>query len=236
MLLTAHKVAPALLAGCTVIVKPSPETPGEAYVLAEIAAEAGLPAGVLNVVTAERQISELLVQDPRVDKITFTGSTFTGRRIASLCGERVARVTLELGGKSAAVVLDDADIGTVADSLTRTELAVSGQVCSCLSRIIVSETQHDELVDALCERFSHVKVGDPFDPGVAMGPLAMRRQLERVERYVVQGSEEGAVLALGGGRPSHLSRGFFFEPTALRPRRQHRPRSPRRRSSDRSSA
>jgi aldehyde dehydrogenase (NAD+) len=213
MLLTAHKVAPALLAGCTVVVKPSPETPGEAYVLAEIAAEAGLPAGVLNVVTAERHISELLVQDPRVDKITFTGSTATGRRIASICGERVARVTLELGGKSAAVVLDDADIGTVADSLTRTELAVSGQVCSCLSRIIVSQARHDELVEALCERFGHVRVGDPFDPAVGMGPLAMRRQLERVERYVAQGSEEGAVLALGGGRPTDQPRGFFFEPT-----------------------
>jgi aldehyde dehydrogenase (NAD+) len=215
MLLTAHKVAPALLAGCTVVVKPSPETPGEAYVLAEIASEAGLPPGVLNVVTAERHISELLVQDRRVDKITFTGSTATGRRIASICGERVARVTLELGGKSAAVVLDDADIGAVADSLARTELAVSGQVCSCLSRILVSRRQHDDLVDALCDRFSNVKVGDPFDPDVAMGPLAMRRQLERVEHYVATGTEQGASLAIGGKRPADLRRGFFFEPTVF---------------------
>ena len=116
--LIAHKVAPALLAGCTVVLKASPEAPGEAYVFAEIAEALGIPAGVINVVTADREVSEKLVTDPRVDKITFTGSTAAGRRIASLCGERIARVTLELGGKSAAVVLDDYDIGTAATSIT----------------------------------------------------------------------------------------------------------------------
>jgi aldehyde dehydrogenase (NAD+) len=115
--LIGNKVAPALIAGCTVILKASPEAPGEAYVLAEVAEAVGLPAGVINVVTADRPVSELLVRDPRVDKITFTGSTAAGRRIASLCGERIARVTLELGGKSAAVVLDDYDIATAAATI-----------------------------------------------------------------------------------------------------------------------
>jgi acyl-CoA reductase-like NAD-dependent aldehyde dehydrogenase len=215
LLLTAHKVAPALLAGCTVIIKSSPEAPGEAYVLAEIAESVGLPPGVLNVVTADRPVSELLVRDERVDKIAFTGSTAAGRRIGSLCGKRVARVTLELGGKSAAVILDDYDIAAVADSIATTEIAVSGQVCSCLSRIIVSRRRHDELVEALSEPLSKVRVGDPFDPQIQMGPVAMRRQRDRVEGYIAKGREEGATLATGGGRPADLPRGFFIEPTVF---------------------
>ena len=136
--LITYKIAPALLAGCTVILKSSPEAPGEAYVLAEIAEEIGLPAGVLNVVTADREVSELLVRDPRVDKITFTGSTAAGRRIASICGERIARCTLELGGKSAAVILDDMDLRPWPPTLARAECFLSGQVCSSLTRIVVS--------------------------------------------------------------------------------------------------
>jgi aldehyde dehydrogenase (NAD+) len=215
LLLTAHKVAPALLAGCSVVVKASPEAPGEAYVLAEIAEEVGLPPGVLNVVTADRPASESLVRDHRVDKIAFTGSTATGRRIAALCGDRVARVTLELGGKSAAIVLSDFDIATAAASIAHSEIAVSGQVCSCLSRIIVSRSRHDELVEALSEPFSQVRVGDPFDASSEMGPLAMRRQRDRVESYIAKGKEEGATLATGGGRPRDLDRGFFIEPTVF---------------------
>ena len=161
--LITYKIAPALLAGCTVILKASPEAPGEAYVMAEIAEAVGLPPGVLNVVTADREVSELLVRDPRVDKITFTGSTAAGRRIASLCGERIARCTLELGGKSAAVILDDMDLATAATSLARAECFLAGQVCSSLTRIVVSQNRHDELVDALAGIFSQVQVGDPFD-------------------------------------------------------------------------
>src|SRR6204780_1064329 len=125
--LISNKVAPALLAGCTVILKNSPEAPGEGYLIAEAAEAVGLPPGVLNVVTADREGSELLVRDPRVDKITFTGSTAAGRRIASICGERIARCTLELGGKSAAVILDDADIETTARTLSQAECFLSGQ-------------------------------------------------------------------------------------------------------------
>ncbi|MDQ2650277.1 MAG: aldehyde dehydrogenase [Actinomycetota bacterium] len=211
----ANKVAPALIAGCTVILKASPEAPGEAYLVAEAAEAAGLPAGVLNVVTADREVSELLVTDPRVDKITFTGSTAAGRRIASLCGDRIARCTLELGGKSAAVILDDVDLGTTAKTLARAECFLSGQVCSSLTRIIVSRSRHDELVEALASSFSQVRVGDPFDPETQMGPLVAERQRDRVLGYIAKGVDEGATLATGGGRPGHLDRGYYVEPTVF---------------------
>ena len=147
--LISHKIGPALLAGCTVVLKLSPEAPGVGYLVAEAAEAVGLPPGVLNVITADREVSELLVRDPGVDKITFTGSTAAGRRIASLCGERIARFTLELGGKSAAVILDDADLEASAQALARPECFLTGQVCSSLTRIVVPERRHDEFVDAL---------------------------------------------------------------------------------------
>jgi acyl-CoA reductase-like NAD-dependent aldehyde dehydrogenase len=215
MALISHKIGPALLAGCTVVLKSSPEAPGEAYVAAEVAEEIGLPPGVLNVLTADREVSELLVRDPGVDKITFTGSTAAGRRIASLCGERIARCTLELGGKSAAVILDDADLGAAAAALSGAECFLSGQVCSSLTRIVVSRDRHDELVDALAGTFSQVKVGDPFDAASQMGPLAAERQRDRVEGYISKGVNEGATLATGGGRPKDLDRGWYVEPTVF---------------------
>jgi aldehyde dehydrogenase (NAD+) len=213
--LISYKIAPALLAGCTVVLKSSPEAPGEGYLVAEIAEAIGLPPGVLNVVTADRPVSELLVRNPLVDKITFTGSTAAGRRIASLCGERIARCTLELGGKSAAVILDDADLGEAAMALAGAECMISGQVCSSLTRIVVSRSRHDEMVDALAGVFSQVRVGDPFDPQTQMGPLAMSRQRDRVEGYIAKGLDEGAKLATGGGRPKGLDRGWFVEPTVF---------------------
>ena len=193
----------------------SPEAPGEGYLLAEAAEDVGLPPGVINVVTADREVSELLVTDPRVDKIAFTGSTVAGRRIASLCGERIARCTLELGGKSAAVILDDADIETSARTLAAAECLFSGQACSSLTRIVVTESRHAEMVDALADAFSQMRVGDPFDENTAMGPLAMQRQRDRVESYIAKGIDEGATLATGGGRPKNLDRGWFVEPTVF---------------------
>ncbi len=213
--LITYKIAPALIAGCTVVLKSSPEAPGDAYLFAEIAEEIGLPPGVLNVVTADREVSELLVRNPGIDKITFTGSTAAGRRIASLCGERIARCTLELGGKSAAVVLDDIDVQDAATAISGAECFLSGQVCSSLTRIIVSRSRHDELVEALAGTFSQVKVGDPFDPQTQMGPLAMDRQRDRVEGYIAKGIAEGATLATGGGRPKDLERGYYVEPTVF---------------------
>jgi acyl-CoA reductase-like NAD-dependent aldehyde dehydrogenase len=213
--LISNKIAPALLAGCAVVLKSSPEAPGEGYVVAEVAEAAGLPAGVLNVVTADRGVSELLVRDPRVDKITFTGSTAAGRRIAALCGERIARCTLELGGKSAAVILDDMDIETAARTLSQAECFLSGQVCSSLTRIVVTRRRHDELVEALAGTFSQVRVGDPFDGQTQMGPLAASRQRDRVEGYIARGIADGATLATGGGRPKDLDRGWFVQPTVF---------------------
>jgi aldehyde dehydrogenase (NAD+) len=213
--LLTYKLAPALLAGCTVVLKGSPEAPGESYVVAEIAESLGLPPGVLNVVTADREVSELLVRDQRVDKITFTGSTAAGRRIASICGERIARCTLELGGKSAAVILDDMDLGEAAATLAGAECSLSGQVCSSLTRIIVNRSRHDEFVEALVSEFSQVRVGDPFDPQTQMGPLVSARQRDRVEGYIAKGKQEGATLVSGGGRPRDLTRGYYVEPTVF---------------------
>jgi aldehyde dehydrogenase (NAD+) len=213
--LIVWKAAPALIAGCTVVLKNAPEAPGAGYLIAEICEEVGLPPGVFNVVTADREVSELLVRDPRVDKIAFTGSTAAGRRIASLCGERIARCTLELGGKSAAVILDDADLAEAAQVLSAAECSISGQVCSSLTRIVVPRSRHDELADALASTFSQVRVGDPFDSATQMGPLAMQRQRDRVEGYIAKGVEEGARLLTGGGRPKDLDRGWFIEPTVF---------------------
>lgn len=213
--LMAYKVAAALIAGCTVIIKASPEAPSSAYFMAEICEELGLPAGVVNMITAERDVSELLVRDPRVDKVSFTGSTAAGRKIASICGDRIARVTLELGGKSPALILDDYDVEKAAATIARSAPAMTGQVCASLTRIIVSERRHDAFVEALAVAFGATKVGDPFDVTSQMGPLAMERQRDRVEALIAQGSFEGARLATGGGRPAHLNRGYFIEPTVF---------------------
>jgi aldehyde dehydrogenase (NAD+) len=214
--LMVWKVAPALLAGCTVVVKSAREAPGDGYLLAEAAMAAGLPAGVLNVVTAaDRAVSEQLVRDPRVDKIAFTGSTAAGRRIGSILGERLAHMTLELGGKSAAVILDDYDLESAAQELALHQTNISGQFCASLSRIIVTRSRHDEFVEALAHHFGAVRVGDPFDPETQMGPLAMGKQRDKVAQYVAKGVADGATLATGGGRPAGLDRGFYFEPTVF---------------------
>ncbi len=214
--LMAYKIAPALLAGCTVIIKSSPEAPCSAYLFAEICEAVGIPPGVVNVVTADRDVSEELIRDPRVDKITFTGSTAAGRRIAAVAAERVARVTLELGGKSPAVVLDDYDIATAAKTIGPSFFGyLSGQVCHSLTRIIVPRSRHDQMVDALAETARSAVLGDPFDAASTAGPLATARQRETVEHYVATGVAQGARLAAGGHRPANLERGFFFEPTVF---------------------
>jgi acyl-CoA reductase-like NAD-dependent aldehyde dehydrogenase len=213
--LIAYKVAPALVAGCTIVLKAPPEAPGEAYVLAEVAEEIGLPAGVLNVLTADREESEQLVTDPRVDKVAFTGSSAVGKRIASLCGERLARYTLELGGKSPAVIFDDFDLDAAARTLAAAECIINGQVCSSLTRIIVSRHRHDEFAEALGHYFGSVVIGDPFDPAAQLGPVAMERQRDRILSYVETGLGEGARLVTGGGRPAGLDKGFYVEPTVF---------------------
>ena len=213
--LAAYKIAPALLAGCTIVLKAPPEAPGELLILAEIAEEIGLPDGVLNIVNGHRDVSEQLVRDPRVDKIAFTGSRLVGRKIAAAAGERLARYTLELGGKSAAVVLDDYDLDAAAAAIAQQECSLNGQVCMSLTRVIVSRSRHDELAEALGQVFGAVTVGDPFDPETQLGPLAQAKQQRSVLDYIQKGVAEGATLVTGGGRPEHLDRGFFVEPTVL---------------------
>ncbi|WP_247458571.1 aldehyde dehydrogenase family protein [Bradyrhizobium sp. 2] len=212
MLMTA-KIAPALIAGCTVIMKPAPETPVEAYIIAECADEVGLPPGVLNLVPSEREAADHLMRNPGVDKIAFTGSTSVGRKIAQVCGESIRRCSLELGGKSAAIVLDDFSDEEAAKTLTNTIVTLSGQICAMLTRAIVPRHRHDAIADAVAAEMKQIRIGHSDDPEAQMGPLATKRQLERVEHYVATGVSEGATLVTGGARPPHLESGFFFEPT-----------------------
>lgn len=215
MMIAAMKAAPALIAGCTMVLKGSPEAPGHLLLLAEVAEKVGLPKGVLNVVIADREASEALVQSPDIDKISFTGSSTTGRHIASILGGRMARYTLELGGKSAAVILDDYDIETAANELAARGCDMSGQVCAALTRIIVPGNRAEQMADALGAAFSKVVVGDPFDAATQMGPVATRIQRDRVQAYIDRGKSDGFRIASGGGRPAHLDRGFFIEPTVF---------------------
>src|SRR6202008_3954646 len=197
------KLIPALIAGCTVIIKPAPETPLDALWLAEMIEQIDLPDGVVSVLPGGTDVGEALVRHPGVDKIAFTGSSAVGRRIAALCGEQLKRVSLELGGKSAAIVLDDADIGHTVKSLKTAGLMNNGQACVAQTRILVSERRHDEVVDALAEMMSGLQVGDPADDATDIGPLVARRQQDRVQGYIKTGVDEGARIVLGGMDKPH---------------------------------
>ncbi len=211
---TMLKLAPALAAGATMVLKPAPESPLSAYLLAEALEEAGLPKGVVNVLPAGREVGEHLVRHPGVDKIAFTGSTAAGMKIASICGEQLKRYTLELGGKSAAIILDDADIDTTLDNLLQVAgLMNNGQACVAQTRVLASKAKYDEVVDGLATRMEAVKVGDPAEMDTEVGPLVAERQRDRVEKYIVQGQEEGAEVVVGGGRPTSQDTGWYVEPT-----------------------
>ncbi|MDH6286386.1 aldehyde dehydrogenase [Rhodococcus opacus] len=213
LLITMIKLAPALLAGCTMVIKPSPETPLDAYLLADILDKIGLPAGVVNIVPAQREASEYLVRHRGIDKVSFTGSTAAGRRIASLCGQDLRRVTLELGGKSAAVLLDDADLDAAVAAIRAVSLRNSGQVCSNKTRIVVARSRRDELHDRLVDLIKSMPVGDPFDPATEIGPMVSANQRSRVEGYIDDAKGSGASILVGGGRPDGLDRGWYVEPT-----------------------
>lgn len=215
LVLLCYKAAAALAAGCTVVAKPSPETPIDAYLLAECIEAAGLPPGVFNVIPAGRETGDYLIRHPGIDKISFTGSTAAGRHIAAVAAERLTRASFELGGKSAAIVLDDADIGHVLQSLVPFSMPITGQVCFSLTRVLVPESRKQEVLDAYVGAVRQVKVGDPHDPATQMGPLTMERQLKRVQGYIAKGREEGAKLVTGGGRPQGFERGYFVEPTVF---------------------
>jgi aldehyde dehydrogenase (NAD+) len=212
--LTVQKLAPSLLTGCTIVLKPSPETPLDAYLVARLLEEAGCPPGVVNVVPADRDVSEYLVTHPGVDKVTFTGSSAVGRRIAEVCGHDLRHVTLELGGKSAAVVLDDADLDQTVSALRLGSFRNNGQVCTLKTRLVVPAALEDEFVDRLGALLDSMPIGDPRDETTQIGPLVSARQRERVEGYIETGRKEGARLARGGGRPD-MARGWYVEPTVF---------------------
>jgi acyl-CoA reductase-like NAD-dependent aldehyde dehydrogenase len=212
--LTVTKVMPALLAGCAVVLKPAPESVLDAALLAEMIEAVGLPPGVLNVVPGGRDVGELLVRHNGIDKVSFTGSTAAGRQVALACAEGLKQVSLELGGKSAAIVLDDADPAATATGIQMASLANSGQVCNALSRILVPEARKDEFVDALAAAVQSMTVGDPADPNTQIGPLVAQRQQDRVRGYIETGQSEGARLVVGGsGMPDGLETGWYVRPT-----------------------
>jgi acyl-CoA reductase-like NAD-dependent aldehyde dehydrogenase len=212
--LTVAKVIPALLAGCSVVLKPALESVLDAQLLADLVAEADLPPGVLNVVTGGREVGEVLVSHAAVDKVSFTGSTAAGRQVALACAAGLKQVSLELGGKSAAIVLDDADPSAVASGVQMASLANSGQVCNALSRILVPAAREAEFVDALAATMAAMPVGDPADPNTAIGPLVAQRQQERVRGYIEAGKREGARLVVGGSEmPDGLDTGWYVKPT-----------------------
>ena len=214
LFVTILKLAPAFLAGCSVVLKPAPETPLSAYDLHEIFAEAGLPPGVLNIVAAGREVGEHLVTHPGIDKVGFTGSTAAGKRIAALCGELLRPCTLELGGKSAAIVLDDADLAQTVQGIIDGGILNNGQACVAQTRILASRSRYDEVVDALTEAVAAQVVGDPMDPATQVGPLVADRQRDRVLGRIDKGKNEGARVTTGGGRPA-FDTGFFVDPTVF---------------------
>jgi acyl-CoA reductase-like NAD-dependent aldehyde dehydrogenase len=215
LVLLCYKVAAALAAGCTVVAKPAPETPMDAYVLAECLEAAGLPPGVFNVVPAGREVGDYLVRHRGIDKISFTGSSAAGSKIAAAAAERLARTSFELGGKSAAIVMEDADLGNVLASLVPFSMPITGQVCFSLTRVLVPRKRKQEVLDAYVSAVRQVKVGDPAQADTQMGPLTMERQLKRVQGYIARGREEGAKIVLGGGRPASFKRGYYVEPTVF---------------------
>jgi aldehyde dehydrogenase (NAD+) len=211
----AMKLGAAMAAGCTVVIKPAPETPLDTILLADAIREAGVPKGVVNIVPTGREIGEYLVTRPGIDKVSFTGSTVAGRRIAALCGERLKRCTLELGGKSAAIILDDANLGETVAGLLPAAMMNNGQACAAQTRILASHKRYAEVVSGLVEAVRGVKVGDPMDPQTFIGPLVAERQRTRVENYIAAGKEEGGRIAIGGGRPAGFSKGWYVEPTVF---------------------
>ena len=213
--LSAFKLAPALAAGCTVVLKAAPETALDALVFAEAAQECGLPPGVLNIVPGAAEAGVHLVSHPGVDKVSFTGSTAAGRAIGEVCGRLLRPVTLELGGKSAAIILDDADLDVTMKGLRSASFVNNGQTCYLSSRILAPRSRYDDVVAALVALVDGMKVGDPLDPATDIGPLVSARQRERVLGYIEAGRNSDAKLVVGGSVPADQPRGWFVAPTVF---------------------
>jgi aldehyde dehydrogenase (NAD+) len=213
--LAAFKLAPALAAGCTVVLKAAPETALDALVFAEAAQECGMPPGVLNVVPGGVETGKHLVSHPGVDKVSFTGSTVAGRIIGEVCGRLLRPVTLELGGKSAAIILDDADLEATMRGLRSVSFVNNGQTCYLGSRILAPRSRYAEVIDALADLVNGFSVGDPLDKATDIGPVVSARQRDRVLDYIEAGKSSGAKLVAGGGVPKDQPRGWFVSPTVF---------------------
>jgi acyl-CoA reductase-like NAD-dependent aldehyde dehydrogenase len=214
LFLMVGKLAPALLAGCSIVVKPAAETPLDALLFAELIEQVGLPPGLVSILPGDGTAGEALVNHPGVDRVSFTGSTAVGRRIAAACGASLKKASLELGGKSAAIVLDDADPAAVAQGVKVAGLMNNGQACVAQTRILVPASRQGEFTDALASMVEGLVVGDPEDPATEIGPLVARRQQERVRSYVEDGRREGARMVVGGSDlPSGLGKGWYVRPT-----------------------
>lgn len=213
LFLACNKLGPALLSGCSVVLKPAAEAPLAINALAQAFADAGLPEGVLSVLPGGPATGRAVTSDPRIDKYTFTGSSAVGREIARIAGDQLKPCTLELGGKSAAILLDDVDIDAVLPMLLFSAYMNSGQACVGQTRILAPRSRYDELVGRLTDAVAALPVGPPDDPATFIGPLISARQRDRVEGYIATGIAEGARLATGGRRPEGLDAGWFVEPT-----------------------
>lgn len=214
--LIVTKVVPALLAGCTVVVKPAPEAALDALLLARIVEASGFPPGVVNIIPGGRETGAHLVGHPGVDKVSFTGSSDAGRLVAQACAANLTKVSLELGGKSAAIALDDADPATVAAAVSLSAMGMAGQICNGLTRVLAPAERADEYAEALAAELAGLHVGDPADPATDVGPIISRRQQERVLGYIEAGEREGARLVLGGtGLPDGIERGWYVRPTVF---------------------
>jgi betaine-aldehyde dehydrogenase len=213
--LAANKLGPALLAGCTVVLKPAAETPLSVFAMAEMFAEAGLPEGVLSIVPGGPDTGRALTANPEIDKFTFTGSSAVGKEIGKLAAEKLKPCTLELGGKSAAIILDDADLDSTLPMLAFSGVMNSGQACVAQTRILAPRSRYDEIVEKVSAAIAAMPVGTPEDPAAMIGPLISEKQRERVEGYIRKGAEEGARIVTGGGRPEGLDSGWFVQPTVF---------------------
>ena len=215
IVLMGMKIVPALLAGCTVIVKPAPESALTARIIAEAVEDADFPEGVVSVLPAGTEVSQYLVGHDGVDMVALTGGTAIGVDVVKRTADRLARTALELGGKSPAIISEDADLDEVMQTLGPGSMGFMGQVCVNLSRVLAPRSRYDEVLDALVRTYEQMRVGDPFSASVDQGPLAVARARDRVEKFVSGAVADGAHIATGGRRPADLDRGWFFEPTLL---------------------